>query len=32
LKAMLDYVGVALLAVVVVSQTVRKSVRQPMVR
>jgi TRAP-type uncharacterized transport system fused permease subunit len=31
-KAMLDYVGVALLAVVVVSQTVRKSVRQPMVR
>jgi TRAP-type uncharacterized transport system fused permease subunit len=31
-KAMFDYIGLALLAVVVVSQTVRKSVRQPMVR
>ena len=31
-KAMFDYIGVALLAVVVVSQTVRKSVRQPVVR
>ncbi len=31
-KALFDYIGVALLAVVVVSQTVRKSVRQPIVR
>ena len=29
-KALLDYIGVALLAVVVVSQAVRKTVRQPM--
>jgi TRAP transporter 4TM/12TM fusion protein len=31
-KAMLDYIGVALLAIVIVSQTVRKTVRQPMPR
>ena len=31
-KALLDYIGVALLAVVVVSQAVRKTVRQPMPR
>jgi TRAP transporter 4TM/12TM fusion protein len=29
-KAMLDYIGVALLAIVIVSQTVRKTVAQPM--
>jgi TRAP-type uncharacterized transport system fused permease subunit len=29
-KAMFDYVGVALLAIVIVSQTVRKTVAQPM--
>jgi TRAP-type uncharacterized transport system fused permease subunit len=31
-KAMFDYIGVALLAIVIVSQTVRKTVRQPMPR
>jgi TRAP transporter 4TM/12TM fusion protein len=31
-KAMFDYIGVALLAIVVVSQVVRKTVRQPMPR
>jgi TRAP-type uncharacterized transport system fused permease subunit len=31
-KALLDYIGLALLAIVIVSQTVRKAVRQPMPR
>jgi TRAP-type uncharacterized transport system fused permease subunit len=31
-KALLDYIGVALLAVVIVSQAVRRTVRQPMPR
>ncbi len=29
-KAMLDYIGFALLAIVIVSQTLRKTVAQPM--